>query len=123
MLTTWAHQSASRALRLALVSLSAAIFAWGLQSRLALYRPASPSRTIAIVRVAEVKQRSLLAPGTVSPFAGRLHSARLGHWLTRLCCSSLVPQTLPFQRTSQPSRLSVHLSFVPSCFRPPPFVL
>src|SRR5665213_2440970 len=113
-----ARRSILRTARIALVFLAAAVFAWGLQSKLALYKAPSPSRNASVAKLLHAKQKQPSFRQT-SPARVRTALASFG-WTTRPVLSKVVLRIMREQRRSKAFQRSVHLSVAPSFFRPPP---
>lgn len=119
MLQATTQRSVARVIRVALVFLAAAVFAWGLQAKLALYKAPSPTRTASVAKLLQHKQ------GTLSSMDDdRAASNQVASLASGLLLSGLRPLRIlgagDRQRAGKPARPPLHLSVVPSFFRPPP---
>ena len=119
MLQATSQRSVARVIRVALVFLAAAVFAWGLQAKLALYKAPSPTRNVSVAKLLQHKQGSLQSTGDHQGAPNKVAALASGLLLAGLHPLRVL-STPGGQRAGKPARPPLHLSVVPSLFRPPP---
>lgn len=112
--------STSPVIRVFLIFLAAAIFHWGLQAKLALYKPPSPARAISVAKLAASKQQILYIAEKSQPPSSKLFAIASCIALKAVpaCRRGIV--LWQSRRIGKPVLPPIHLSNVPSFLRPPP---
>jgi hypothetical protein len=108
-------------IRVFLIFLTAAILLWGLQAKLALYKPASPARTISAAKLTPNKHQILYIARKELTSSGRRMAIDSCVGLKVVFAGSA---TLPTRnrRIGEPVLSPISLSEVPFFARPPPSV-
>jgi len=109
-----------QSLRVGLVFLAAAIFTWGLQAKLALYQPPSPTRAISVAKLAQDKQQRLSISQDQQSASHRLPAFASCLLLALVLDRSAGPRIGSDLRVGRPISPSTFLFSPPLFGRPPP---
>ncbi len=120
MLQARAQDSITRVIRVAVVFLAAAVFAWGLQSKLALYRAPSPLRNTSVAKLIQGKKQVLSVPEQDRSLGSLRVAVAISILLKSMPSGAKRLQFSRFQRAASPASPPFQLTVFPSFVRPPP---
>jgi len=120
MLTSPMTISTRRVIRVFPIFLAAAIFLWGLQAKLALYKPPSSVRAVSVAKLIASKQQILYITKKNQPPSSKVIAIASCIALKVVLARRAAFVMGQVRRIGKPVFPPIHLSDVPSFLRPPP---